>query len=132
MTLRECEEKLKELSTAEDEIILHGYAHIDGERLEKEALPKIKLLKEKYTKLKDEIVSKPMTIADCSRMIKLCIEAEESILSGKEYELEGRKLVRADLAEVLRLKIYYQKEKDRLEQGLPTGSRMRSVIPMGF
>ncbi|EHO83669.1 MULTISPECIES: hypothetical protein [Fusobacterium] len=132
MTLRECEEKLKELNTAEDEIILYGYAHIDGEKLKNEDLSKLTLLKEKYTKLKDEIISKPLTIADCSRMIKLCIEAEESVLAGKEYELEGRKLVRADLAEILRLKTYYQKEKERLEQGLSTGSRIRSIIPTGF
>ena len=114
MTLRECEEKLKELNTAEDEIILYGYTHIDGEKLEEKDLAKINLLKEKYTKLKEEIIAKPLTIADCSRMIKLCIEAEESVLAGKEYELEGRKLVRADLAEILRLKTYYQKEKERL------------------
>lgn len=132
MTLRECEEKLKELNTVEDEIILYGYAHMDGEKLKNEDLPKLKLLKEKYTKLKDEIISKPLTITDCSRMIKLCIEAEESVLAGKEYELEGRKLVRADLAEILRLKTYYQKEKERLEQGLSTGSRIRSIIPTGF
>ena len=132
MNLRECEEKLKELNTAEDEIILYGYAHIDGEKLKNEDLSKLTLLKEKYTKLKDEIISKPLTIADCSRMIKLCIEAEESVLAGKEYELEGRKLVRADLAEILRLKTYYQKEKERLEQGLSTGSRIRSIIPTGF
>lgn len=132
MTLRECEEKLKELNAAEDEIILYGYTHIDGEKLEEGDLTKINLLKEKYTKLKEEIISKPLTIADCSRMIKLCIEAEESVLAGKEYELEGRKLVRADLAEILRLKTYYQKEKGRLEQGLPTGSRIRSIIPIGF
>lgn len=132
MTLRECEEKLKELNTAEDEIILYGYAHIDGEKLKNEDISKLTLLKEKYTKLKDEIISKPLTIADCSRMIKLCIEAEESVLAGKEYELEGRKLVRADLAEILRLKTYYQKEKERLEQGLSTGSRIRSIIPTGF
>ena len=132
MTLRECEEKLEELNTAEDEIILYGYTHIDGEKLEEKDLTKVKLLKEKYTKLKEEIIAKPLTIADCSRMIKLCIEAEESVLAGKEYELEGRKLVRADLAEILRLKTYYQKEKERLEQGLPTGSRLRSVIPIGF
>lgn len=132
MTLRECEEKLKELNTVEDEIILYGCAHMDGEELKNEDLPKLKLLKEKYTKLKDEIISKPLTIADCSRMIKLCIEAEESVLAGKEYELEGRKLVRADLAEILRLKTYYQKEKERLEQGFSTGSRIRSIIPTGF
>lgn len=132
MTLRECEEKLKELNTAEDEIILYGYTHIEGEKLEEKDLTKVNLLKEKYTKLKEEIISKPLTITDCSRMIKLCIEAEESVLAGKEYELEGRKLVRADLAEILRLKIYYQKEKERLEQGLPNGSRIKSIIPTGF
>ena len=48
MTLRECEEKLKELNTAEDEIILYGYAHIDGEKLKNEDLSKLTLLKEKY------------------------------------------------------------------------------------
>lgn len=119
--IKNYEDKIEELENVEDEIILYGYAYFEGNRFEKKDIPQIQELIKKYKQRKEELIEKPLTTSDCNRMIKLCIQAEESVLAGQEYEYEGRKLVRANLPEIRQLKEYYIKEKDRIENGIKRG-----------
>lgn len=128
MTLRECEERLEEIDKLEQDIILDGYGYLDGKKYSSEDTEKIKKLRE-YIEAKREKLIQPLTIEDCKRMIALCVEAEEQVLGGQQYEFEGRKLTRANLREIRDLKEYYQKEQYRLETGTKRGIKMYRVFP---
>ena len=52
-----------------------------------------------------------------------------SVLAGKEYEMDGRHLTRADLSEILKLKRYYEDEIERLEAGLQKGRYAYRIMP---
>ena len=56
-------------------------------------------------------------------------EAEEGVLAGKEYEIDGRKLTRTDLSEILKLKKYYETEMERIEAGLEKGRYAYRIMP---
>lgn len=124
MTIRELEEKIETLEKLEENIILNGYGYFEGNKYTEEDNEKIEKLKELYKKKRSELVNKPLTIEDCNRMIAFCIEAEEAVLAGQEYEFEGTKLTRAELSEIIKLKEYYIKEKHRLETGTKRGIKM--------
>lgn len=129
MTVLECEERIAEYLEAEEDIILYGYCYIRGERFEAEDIEKIKNAKKLWEERKKEILNKKMTVEDCKRMILLCREAEEGVLAGKEYEIDGRKLTRADLSEILKLKKYYETEMERIEAGLEKGRYAYRIMP---
>lgn len=115
MTIRELEEKIETLEKLEENIILNGYGYFEGTKYTEEDNEKITKLKELYQKRRSDLINKPLTIEDCNRMIAFCIEAEEAVLAGQEYEFEGTRLTRANLNDILKLKDYYIKEKHRLE-----------------
>ena len=129
MTLKECEDKIAEYLEAEEDVALYGFCYINGKRFEREEVPRIREAKKLWEQRKNEILSKKLTAEDCQRMILLCREAEESVLEGKEYEFEGRHLTRADLSEILRLKKYYEAEKERIEVGLEKGRYAYRIMP---
>lgn len=124
MTIRELEEKIRTLEELEDNIVLDGYGFYEGKKYTKEHSNKIKELKELYKSRRSEQINKPLTIEDCNRMIAFCIEAEEAVLAGQEYEYEDTRLTRADLSKIIALKEYYIKEKHRLENGIKRGIKM--------
>lgn len=124
MTIRELEEKIRTLEELEDNIVLDGYGFYEGKKYTKEHNNKIKELKELYKSRRSEQINKPLTIEDCNRMIAFCIEAEEAVLAGQEYEYEDTRLTRADLSKIIALKEYYIKEKHRLENGIKRGIKM--------
>lgn len=121
MTLLECEERIAEYLEAEEDIALYGYCYIRGEKFEAANLENIKNARKLWEDRKKELLSKKLTVEDCQRMIHLCREAEEAVLAGKEYEIDGRKLTRIDLSEILKLKKYYETEMERIEAGLQKG-----------
>lgn len=129
MRLLECEERITEYLDAEEDITLYGYCYIRGERFEAEDIEKIKNAKKLWEERKKEILNKKLTVEDCKRMLLLCREAEESVLAGKEYEMDGRHLTRADLSEILKLKRYYEDEIERLEAGLQKGRYAYRIMP---
>lgn len=127
MTIRELEEKIETLEKLEENIILNGYGYFEGTKYTEEDNEKITKLKELYQKRRSNLINKPLTIEDCNRMIAFCIEAEEAVLAGQEYEFEGTRLTRANLNDILKLKDYYIKEKHRLETGTTRGIKMYRV-----
>lgn len=124
MTIRELEEKIETLEMLEEKIILDGYGYFEGNKYTEVDREKIEKLRELYKKRRSELINKPLTIEDCNRMIAFCVEAEEAVLAGQEYEMEGTKLTRANLTEIINLKEYYIKEKYRLETGTKRGIKM--------
>lgn len=129
MTVLECEERIAEYLEAEEDIVLYGYCYIRGERFEAEDIEKIKNAKKLWEERKKELLNKKLTVEDCKRMILLCREAEEGVLAGKEYEIDGRKLTRTDLSEILKLKKYYETEMERIEAGLEKGRYAYRIMP---
>lgn len=129
MTVLECEERITEYLEAEEDIVLYGYCYIRGERFEAEDIEKIKNAKKLWEERKKELLNKKLTVEDCKRMILLCREAEEGVLAGKEYEIDGRKLTRTDLSEILKLKKYYETEMERIEAGLEKGRYAYRIMP---
>ena len=129
MTVLECEERTAEYLEAEEDIVLYGYCYIRGERFEAEDIEKIKNAKKLWEERKKELLNKKLTVEDCKRMILLCREAEEGVLAGKEYEIDGRKLTRTDLSEILKLKKYYETEMERIEAGLEKGRYAYRIMP---
>ena len=129
MTVLECEERIAEYLEAEEDIVLYGYCYIRGEKFEAEDIEKIKNAKKLWEERKKELLNKKLTVEDCKRMIILCREAEEGVLAGKEYEIDGRKLTRTDLSEILKLKKYYETEMERIEAGLEKGRYAYRIMP---
>lgn len=128
-TILECEERIEEYLAAEEDIALYGYCHIRGERFEEKDLEKIKKAIALWENRKKEILNKPLTVEDCQRMILLCRQAEEAVLSGQEYEIEGQKLTRVSLPHILKLKAYYESEMERLAAGFEKGRYAYRIIP---
>ncbi|QNM15506.1 DUF6148 family protein [Fusobacterium hominis] len=128
MTLREIEEKIEDLEYLQEQIILEGYGYYQGKKYDN--LEKIQELEEFYKKKRTQLLSRSMTVEDCNRMIAFCIEAEEAVLAGQEYEYEGRTLTRANLREIQELKGYYQREKIRLENNIKPGIRIYRLYGM--
>lgn len=124
MTLRELEEKINKIEELEETIILDDYGYYEGKKYTRDDLPKISELKEYYERNKKKLLSKGITIEDCSRMIAFCIEAEEGVLSGQSYEYEGRSLTRANLKEIRDLKKHYESLKIRLEHNIKPGIKV--------
>lgn len=123
-SIKEYEEKIEDLEALEDSIILDGFGYYEGKKYTAADQENIVKLKEKYQKKRFEAINTPLTIEDCSRIIKICNEAEEAVLSGQEYEYEGRRLTRVNLDEIRSLKDSYIKEKYRLENGVDQGIKI--------
>ena len=88
------ENKLIEIEEAEEDLILHGSAWVAGVEFLKENpddMKKLADLKEHYKKKIDEILNTKITVQECERYIRLYLEAEEAVLKGQEYTIDGQK-----------------------------------------
>jgi hypothetical protein len=66
-------------------------------------------------------------IIEARNMIKLYTEAEKAVLNNQRYEIGNRKLVRANLREIVASRKEWQSILDSLENG--GAMRVRRVIP---
>lgn len=133
-SLSELEEKLRDLEDAEEELILNGIAYIDGTQFENNEndLKKIEALKDLYKKRIYEITSTEITVKECNRYIRLYLEAEESVLAGQEYTIDGQVMVRADLNKIRQGRIWWENKKSQLEAGYTDGIRFMQIVPHEF
>jgi len=127
MTITQIEEILESINFCEDNIILYGYGHLDGEKFTKDDRDKLIELKTKYETLYNKKLNQGITVQDCNIMIAKCCEAERAVLSGQEYELEGKKLTRAGLSEIRKTKNEYLQKKIDIERGTGGGIQIFRV-----
>ncbi|MCE5200552.1 MAG: DUF6148 family protein [Armatimonadota bacterium] len=63
------------------------------------------------------------------RKLALWEAAEDAIAGSQEYQIDGRRLTRANLNEVQRMVHYYENKVARLAAGRGPGGRVRRIIP---
>jgi hypothetical protein len=69
-----------------------------------------------------------MTLVEAREKLVLWQGAEDAIATGAEYEIGGRRLRRADLAETHRMVLYYRGEVARIQRGGRAGGRVKRII----
>ena len=129
------ENKLIEIEEAEEELILYGSAWVAGvEFLKKNPndMKKLDDLKEHYKKKIDEILNTKITVQECERYIRLYLEAEEAVLKGQEYTIDGQNLKRADLEQIRKGRIWWENKKAQIESGTGEGIRFFQIVPHEF
>ena len=129
------ENKLIEIEEAEEDLILHGSAWVAGVEFSKENpddMKKLADLKEHYKKKIDEILNTKITIQECERYIRLYLEAEEAVLKGQEYTIDGQNLKRADLEQIRKGRIWWENKKSQIESGTGEGIRFFQIVPHEF
>ena len=129
------ENKLIEIEEAEEDLILHGSAWFSGVEFLKENpedMKKLADLKEHYKKKIDEILNTKITIQECERYIRLYLEAEEAVLKGQEYTIDGQNLKRADLEQIRKGRIWWENKKSQIESGTGEGIRFFQIVPHEF
>ena len=118
------ENKLIEIEEAEEDLILHGSAWFAGVEFLKENsadMKKLADLKEHYKKKIDEILN-----------TRLYLEAEEAVLKGQEYTIDGQNLKRADLEQIRKGRIWWENKKAQIESGTGEGIRFFQIVPHEF
>lgn len=68
------------------------------------------------------------TLKECQRKYQLYSDAEEAVLTGKSYEIEGRKLTRENLSEIRKGMQYWENECNRIGNGISGRARAFRVI----
>ena len=129
------ENKLIEIEEAEEDLILYGSAWVAGVEFLKENpadMKKLADLKEHYKKKIDEILNTKITIQECERYIRLYLEAEEAVLKGQEYTIDGQNLKRADLEQIRKGRIWWENKKAQIESGTGEGIRFFQIVPHEF
>lgn len=129
------ENKLIEIEEAEEDLILHGSAWFAGvEFLKKnpDDMKKLAGLKEYYKKQIDEILNIKIPVQECERYIRLYLEAEEAVLKGQEYTIDGQNLKRADLEQIRKGRIWWENKKSQIESGTGEGIRFFQIVPHEF
>ncbi|WP_339002108.1 hypothetical protein KST09_03290 [Fusobacterium animalis] len=129
------ENKLIEIEEAEEDIILYGSAWVAGVEFKKENpddMKKLADLKEYYKKKIDEILNTKITVQECERYIRLYLEAEEAVLKGQEYTIDGQNLKRADLEQIRKGRIWWENKKAQIESGTGEGIRFFQIVPHEF
>ena len=129
------ENKLIEIEEAEEDLILHGSAWVTGVEFLKENpddMKKLADLKEHYKKKIDEILNTKITVQECERYIRLYLEAEEAVLKGQEYTIDGQNLKRADLEQIRKGRIWWENKKSQIENGTGEGIRFFQIVPHEF
>ena len=129
------ENKLIEIEEAEEDLILHGSAWIAGVEFLKanpDDMKKLDDLKEHYKKKIDEILNTKITVQECERYIRLYLEAEEAVLKGQEYTIDGQNLKRADLEQIRKGRIWWENKKAQIESGTGEGIRFFQIVPHEF
>lgn len=129
------ENKLIEIEEAEEDLILYGSAWVAGVEFLKENpadMKKLADLKEHYKKKIDEILNTKITVQECERYIRLYLEAEEVVLKGQEYTIDGQNLKRADLEQIRKGRIWWENKKAQIESGTGEGIRFFQIVPHEF
>lgn len=129
------ENKLIEIEEAEEDLILHGSAWVAGVEFLKENpadMKKLADLKEYYKKKIDEILNIKIPVQECERYIRLYLEAEEAVLKGQEYTIDGQNLKRADLEQIRKGRIWWENKKAQIESGTGEGIRFFQIVPHEF
>ena len=129
------ENKLTEIEEAEEDLILYGSAWVAGVEFLKENpadMKKLADLKEHYKKKIDEILNTKITVQECERYIRLYLEAEEAVLKGQEYTIDGQNLKRADLEQIRKGRIWWENKKAQIESGTGEGIRFFQIVPHEF
>lgn len=129
------ENKLIEIEEAEEDLILYGSAWFSGVEFLKgksEDMKKLADLKEYYKKKIDEILNTKITVQECERYIRLYLEAEEAVLKGQEYTIDGQNLKRADLEQIRKGRIWWENKKAQIESGTGEGIRFFQIVPHEF
>lgn len=129
------ENKLIEIEEAEEDLILHGSTWFAGVEFLKENpadMKKLADLKEHYKKKIDEILNTKIPIQECERYIRLYLEAEEAVLKGQEYTIDGQNLKRADLEQIRKGRIWWENKKAQIESGTGEGIRFFQIVPHEF
>lgn len=129
------ENKLIEIEEAEEDLILDGSAWVAGVEFLKENpadMKKLDDLKEHYKKKIDEILNTKITVQECERYIRLYLEAEEAVLKGQEYTIDGQNLKRADLEQIRKGRIWWENKKAQIESGTGEGIRFFQIVPHEF
>ena len=129
------ENKLIEIEEAEEDLILYGSAWVAGVEFLKENpadMKKLADLKEHYKKKIDEILNTKITVQECERYIRLYLEAEEAVLKGQEYTIDGQNLRRADLEQIRKGRIWWENKKAQIESGTGEGIRFFQIVPHEF
>lgn len=129
------ENKLIEIEEAEEDLILYGSAWVAGVEFLKENpddMKKLADLKEHYKKKIDEILNTKITVQECERYIRLYLEAEEAVLKGQEYTIDGQNLKRADLEQIRKGRIWWENKKAQIESGTGEGIRFFQITPHEF
>ena len=129
------ENKLIEIEEAEEELILYDSAWVAGVEFLKENpndMKKLDDLKEHYKKKIDEILNTKITVQECERYIRLYLEAEEAVLKGQEYTIDGQNLKRADLEQIRKGRIWWENKKAQIESGTGEGIRFFQIVPHEF
>ena len=129
------ENKLIEIEEAEEDLILYGSAWVAGIEFLKENpanMKKLADLKEHYKKKIDEILNTKITVQECERYIRLYLEAEEAVLKGQEYTIDGQNLKRADLEQIRKGRIWWENKKAQIESGTGEGIRFFQIVPHEF
>ena len=129
------ENKLIEIEEAEEDLILYGSAWVAGVEFLKENpadMKKLANLKEHYKKKIDEILNTKITVQECERYIRLYLEAEEAVLKGQEYTIDGQNLKRADLEQIRKGRIWWENKKSQIESGTGEGIRFFQIVPHEF
>lgn len=129
------ENKLIEIEEAEEDLILHGSTWVAGIEFLKENpddMKKLADLKEHYKKKIDEILNTKITVQECERYIRLYLEAEEAVLKGQEYTIDGQNLKRADLEQIRKGRIWWENKKAQIESGTGEGIRFFQIVPHEF
>ena len=129
------ENKLIEIEEAEEDLILHGSAWVAGVEFLKENpddMKKLADLKEHYKKKIDKILNTKITVQECERYIRLYLEAEEAVLKGQEYTIDGQNLKRADLEQIRKGRLAWENRKSQIENGTGEGIRFFQIVPHEF
>ncbi|MBR8701449.1 MULTISPECIES: hypothetical protein [unclassified Fusobacterium] len=115
--LSSCEEMLREIAVAEEELILYDKAYINGVEITAANKDKLESLKALWEKRRNDILNQEITIEMCDRYIKLYLEAEEEILKSQSYTIDGQTLTRANLNDIVRQRKNWENQKEILLSG---------------
>ena len=129
------ESKILEIEEAEEDLILYGYAWVAGVKFLKsnpDDMKKLEELKEHYQKKVNEILDTKITAQECERYIRLYLEAEEAVLKGQEYTIDGQNLKRADLEQIRKGRIWWENKKAQIESGTGEGIRFFQIVTHEF
>ena len=118
-------------------MILENFSEIYDEDASNELKKQILKLKDELLAREiwgyfDEILNTKITVQECERYIRLYLEAEEAVLKGQEYTIDGQNLKRADLEQIRKGRIWWENKKAQIESGTGEGIRFFQIVPHEF